>query len=76
MPDNIFIIKKDDDKYDILCNLWRLIFSQISWMDRRGFRKDLLSRFSDRDNYFNALDLAKEFCKKIDYELVEESKDA
>ena len=69
----IFTIKKDDDMYDIFVNLWKLL-TKFDWYDekRKVIFEDFRSRFSKVNMYFDALDLAEEFCEKIGCKLVKE----
>lgn len=71
MPAKIFTIKKGEDMYDIIVNLWKLL-RHCNWDDdeRQAILKDFKSRLVDVGMYWDALDLAKEFLPKIGYELV------
>lgn len=73
MPTKIFTIKNGDDMYDIFVNLWKLL-THFDWRDdeRKAIFEDFRSRLPKMNMYWDALDLAKEFCKKIGYELVKE----
>ena len=68
-----FIIKKDDDMYDIFINLWRLL-AGVPWNDYEAQKllKDFQSRLPNMGMYWDALDLAKEFTEKIGFKLVKE----
>lgn len=73
MSTKTFLIKKNDDMYDILVNLWKLLV-HFDWRDdkRKAIFENFRSRLAEMDMYYDALDLAKEFLPKIDYKLVEE----
>ena len=72
-----FTIKKGESMYDIFVNLWRLLDNQFHWNDWDGQKilKEFKTRLPEVNIYFDALDLAKEFTKKIDYRLVEEEEE-
>lgn len=79
MANEVFIIKKGDDMYDIFVGLWKLLNAYAvkipAGKDREAWNifNDFRSRLPEINTYYDALDLAKEFCKKIGCKLIKET---
>ena len=74
--EKIFTIKKDDDMYDIFTNLWRLVNSKPGYApENLQLLRDFQERLPQVHIYYDSLDLAKEFTKKLDYKLVIEEEE-